>query len=88
MKNAKPRIGIRKTSQAPKGLGVINFGKCHLGKTKYVLVDIEYDDKTGDELYKAGMELIAKDREAVINYVIVEALKHTAELKNKKCKKG
>jgi hypothetical protein len=31
--------------------------------------------------------LLAKDKEAVINYVIVKALKYTAEFKKAKCKK-
>lgn len=87
MKSAKPRIGIYKTTKVPKDLGVIKFGKTRPDKTKYVLVDIEYDDKAGNKLHKIGMELLAKDKEAVINYVIVKALKHTAELKRGKCKK-
>ena len=56
-------------------------------KTKYVLVDIEYDKKADEELYNVGMELLAKDREAVINYVVVKAIKYTAELQKSKCKK-
>jgi hypothetical protein len=88
MKKEKPQIGIRsaKKSEA-KGLGIIKFGKSRLDKTKYVLVDIEYDEKAGKELYRIGMELLAKDKEAVINYVIVKALKYTAEFKKAKCKK-
>ena len=36
---------------------------------EYVLVDIEYDEKAGKELYEIGMEMLA----------IVKALKYTAE---------
>jgi hypothetical protein len=89
MRKEKPQIGIRpaKKGEDTKGLGMIKFGKSRPDKTKYVLVDIEYDEKAGKELYKIGMELLAKDREAVINYVIVEAMKYTAELGKAKCKK-
>jgi hypothetical protein len=85
MKKEKSQIGIRsaKKSEA-KGLGIIKFGKSRLDKTKYVLVDIEYDKKAEKELYEIGMELLAKDKEAVINYVIVHALKNSAKLKCKK----
>lgn len=85
MKNAKPQIGIRKAkkNEDTKGIGIIRFGKSRPDKTKYVLQDIEYDDKAGQELYQIGMELLAKDKEAVINYVIVAALKNTI----KQCKK-
>ena len=87
MKSANPQIGIHKTSKVIKGLGVIKFGKCRPDKTKYVLMDIEYDDKAGMDLFEIGMELLAKDKEAVINYVIVKALKYTAEFQRVKCKK-
>ena len=89
MKKEKPQIGVRKPKPTdPKNLGVIKFGKSRPDKTKYVLIDIEYDKKAGKELYDVGMELLAKDKEAVINYVIVEAIKHTAKLKKNKCKKS
>jgi hypothetical protein len=52
-----------------------------------VLVDIEYDERAEKELFKIGMKLLAKDKEAVINYVIAKALKYTAEFKKAKCKK-
>ena len=88
MKKEKPQIGIRTAKPSdPKDLGVIKFGKSRPDKTKYVLVDIEYDEKAGKELYEIGMELLAKDKEAVLNYVIVRALKYTAEFKKDKCKK-
>ena len=88
MKKEKPQIGIRKARPSdPKDLGVIKFGKSKPDKTKYVLMDIEYDDKAGEELYKVGMELLANDREAVINYVVVKAIKYTAEFQKAKCKK-
>ena len=85
MKNEKPILGVRKAKPSdPKDLGVIKFGKTRPDKTKYVLVDIEYDEKAGKDLFDVGMELLAKDKEAVINYVIVRAIKNTAKLKCKK----
>jgi hypothetical protein len=89
MRKEKPQIGIRpaKKGEDTKGLGMIKFGKSRPDKTKYILLDFEYDEKAGKELYRIGMELLAKDKEAVINYVIVEAMKYTAELGKAKCKK-
>jgi hypothetical protein len=85
MKKEKPQIGIRTAKPSDsKDLGVIKFGKSRLDKTKYVLVDIEYDEKAGKELYEIGMEMLAKDKEAVINYVIVEAIKNSVKPKCKK----
>ena len=94
MRKEKPQIGIRKAKKGEdtkglgmikfEGLGMIKFGKSRKDKTKYVLVDIEYDGKAEKKLYKIGMELLAKNKEAVINYVIVEAIKNTAKLKCKK----
>jgi hypothetical protein len=89
MRKEKPQIGIRpaKKGEDTKGLGMIKFGKSRPDKTKYILLDFEYDEKAGKELYRIGMELLAKDKEAVINYVIVKAVKYTAELGKAKCKK-
>ena len=88
MKKEKPQIGIRPAKPSdPKDLGVIKFGKSRPDKTKYVLVDIEYDKKAGKELFKIGLEMLAHDKEAVLNYVIVKALKYTAEFEKAKCKK-
>ena len=86
MKKENQQIGIKKAKvgEFTKGLGIIKFGKSRPDKIKYVLVDIEYDDKAGKDLYDVGMELLAKDRKAVINYVIVKALKYTAQFKCKK----
>ena len=50
-------------------------------------MDFEYDEKAGKELYKIGLEMLAYDKEAVLNYVIVKALKYTAEFEKEKCKK-
>lgn len=89
MKKEKPILGVRKSKPSdPKDLGVIKFGKSRPDKTKYVLMDIEYDDKAGKELYEVGMELLSNDREAVINYVVVKAIKYTAEFQKAKCKKS
>lgn len=41
-----------------------------------VLVDVDYDKKTGAELFKTGMRLLKKDKEAVIEYVIKKALEY------------
>jgi hypothetical protein len=86
MRKEKPQIGIRpaKKGEDTNGLGMIKFGKSRPDKTKYVLVDIEYDEKAGKELYRIGIKLLAKDKEAVINYVIVHALKNSAKPKCKK----
>jgi hypothetical protein len=75
MKNAKAKIGNRKA-------GIIRFGKSRVDKTKYVLVDITYDEKAGKGLYEAGMLALKHDPEAVIEYAIKKAL---AEMV--KCKK-
>ena len=84
MKNAKQIIGCRKSKKGEdtKGLGMITFGKSCIDKTKYVLVDINYDEKAGKELYEAGMIALKHDPEAVIEYAIKKAL---AEMV--KCKK-
>ena len=84
MKNAKQIIGCRKSKkgEGAKGLGVIKFGKSRIDKTRYVIVDINYDEKAGKELYEAGMIALKHDPEAVIEYAIKKAL---AEMV--KCKK-
>jgi hypothetical protein len=84
MKNAKQIIGCRKAKKGEdtKGLGIITFGKSSIDKTKYVLVDITYDEKAGRELYEAGMLALKHDPEAVIEYAIKKALAEAA-----KCKK-
>ena len=84
MKNAKQIIGCRKSKkgEGAKGLGVIKFGKSRIVKTRYVIVDINYDEKAGKELYEAGMIALKHDPEAVIEYAIKKAL---AEMV--KCKK-
>jgi hypothetical protein len=76
MRNAKQIIGCRKSKKGEntKGLGMITFGKSRLDKTKYVLVDITYDDKAGKKLYEAGMFALKHDPEAVIEYAIKKAL--------------
>jgi hypothetical protein len=54
-------------------LGKITFGKSRPAP-KMVLVDVDYDKKTGSELFRAGMKLLRKDKEAVIEYVIKKSL--------------
>ena len=84
MKSAKQIIGCRKAKKGEhtKGLGIITFGKSRPDPTKYVKVDITYDEKAGKELYECGMMALKHDKEAVIQYVIVKALTGYA-----KCKK-
>jgi hypothetical protein len=84
MKNAKQIIGCRKSKKGEdsRGLGIIKFGESRIDKTKYVLVDITYDDKAAKELYEAGMLALKHDPEAVIEYAIKKALAGMA-----KCKK-
>jgi hypothetical protein len=71
-----------KKSKDTKGLG-IKFGRSRPDKTKYVIVDVTYDDATGKKLFDVGMELISKDKEAVIGYAVNAALKNTINLKKK-----
>jgi hypothetical protein len=84
MKNAKQIIGCRKAKKGEntKGLGIITFGKSRPDLTKYVKIDITYDEKAEKDLYEAGMLALKHDPEAVIEYVIKKAL---AEMV--KCKK-
>ena len=84
MKSAKQIIGCRKAKKGEntKGLGMITLGKSYPCKTKFVHVDITYDDKAKKELYEAGMLALKQDPEAVIEYVIKKALLEMA-----KCKK-
>ena len=83
MKNTKQIIGCRKAKKEEhiKGLGIITFGKSYPCKTKFVSVDITYDEKAKKELYEAGMLALKHDAEAVIEYVIVKALKELATKK-------
>jgi hypothetical protein len=57
-----------------KHLGEIKFGKSRPDRTKYVKVDIEMSDETGDQLYRLGLIALKHDREAVIEYVFKKAL--------------
>ena len=54
-------------------IGTIKFGKSRPAP-KAVIVDVFYDDKTGATLFKAGLDLLKKDKEAVIEYVIQKSL--------------
>jgi len=84
MKNAKQIIGCRKAKKGEdtKELGIIKFGKSRPDPTKYVKVDITYDEKAEKYLYECGMLALKHDKEAVIEYMIVKALTGYA-----KCKK-
>jgi hypothetical protein len=76
MKNAKQTIGCRKAKKGEdtKGLGMIKFGKSRPCKTKFVDVDITYDEKAEKDLYECGMMALKHDPEAVIEYAIKKAL--------------
>jgi hypothetical protein len=84
MKNEKQIIRCRqsKKGENTKGLGMIRFGKSRPDPTKYVKVDIIYDEKAEKDLYECGMMALKHDKEAVIQYVITKALLEMA-----KCKK-
>ena len=56
-------------------LGIIKFGKSRPAP-KAVLVDVTYDDKTEATLFKIGLKLLRKDKEAVIEYVIKKSLEY------------
>jgi len=56
-------------------LGIIKFGKSRPAP-KAVLVDVTYDDKTEAALFKIGLKLLRKDKEAVIEYVIKKSLEY------------
>lgn len=56
-----------------KDLGNITFGKSRKAPPM-VEVDVHFDKKCGDNLYKYGLKELKKDRKAVINYIIVRAL--------------
>ena len=54
-------------------IGMIKFGKSRPAP-KAVIVDVFYDNKTGAALFRVGLQLLKKDKEAVIQYVIQKAL--------------
>jgi len=68
------------TKEEKKGQEEMKLGKITFGKSrpapKMVLVDVDYDKKTGAELFKTGMRLLKKDKEAVIEYVIKKSLEY------------
>ena len=86
MKKEKPQIGIRtvKKGENTNSLGMIKFGKARPDKTKYILMNIDYDEKAEEKLFEIGMKLLAKDKEAVIQYVAIKAIKNIAKPKCKK----
>ena len=90
MKKEKPQIGVRpmKKGEDTKELGIIKFGKSWPDPKKYIIMEFECNDKAEKDLYEIGMELLANDKEAVLNYVIVKALKYTAEFHKEGNKKA
>ena len=63
-------------------IGMIKFGKSRPAP-KAVIVDVFYDNKTGAALFKVGLELLEKDKEAVIEYAIQKALAYNLKKWNK-----
>ena len=61
-----------------KSLGVIKFGKSRPAP-KMVEVDVTFDAVAEKRLFKSGMTLLKKNRQAVIAYAIQEALKAIAK---------
>lgn len=59
-----------------------DFGKIVFGNSrpapKYVEVDMELDNKAMRELPKIGLELIKRDKQALINYAIVKSMESIA----------
>jgi hypothetical protein len=54
-------------------IGMIKFGKSRPAP-KAVIVDVSYDKETEAALFKIGLDLLKKDKEAVIEYVIQKSL--------------
>ena len=63
-------------------IGMIKFGKSRPAP-KAVIVDVFYDNKTGAALFKVGLQLLKKDKEAVIEYAIQKALAYNLKKWNK-----
>ena len=63
-------------------IGMIKFGKSRPAP-KAVIVDVFYDNKTGAALFKVGLQLLKKEKEAVIEYAIQKALAYNLKKWNK-----
>lgn len=68
-----------------KDLGKITFGKSRPAP-KQMLVDVTYDEKTAKALHVFGLKQLKKDPGAVIEYVIVQALKNLCKKHGRKAK--
>lgn len=66
-------------------LGKITFGKSRPAP-KQVLVDVTYDANTAKAIHAFGLKQLKKDPEAVIEYVIVQALKNLCKKQGRKAK--
>ncbi|NBO26692.1 MAG: hypothetical protein EBU96_07890 [Actinobacteria bacterium] len=79
MKREKTRSNLY-ARRARIGDDLSNIGHIKFGKSKpsprMVDIDIELDKKAEEELPKLGLRLIAKDKQALINYVITKALEN------------
>jgi hypothetical protein len=75
----------KKEQTQMKDLGEITFGKARPAP-KQVLVDVTYGEKTAKALHAFGLKQLKKDPEAVIEYVIVQALKNFCKKQVRKAK--
>jgi len=75
----------KKEQTQMKDLGKITFGKARPAP-KQVLVDVTYGEKTAQALHAFGLKQLKKDPEAVIEYVIVQALKNFCKKQVRKAK--
>jgi hypothetical protein len=69
----------REEMRSNKSLGIITFGESR--KVKMVEVDISFNKKCGDNLYKYGLMELRKDREAVISYMVRLAIDRMVKTK-------
>lgn len=65
---------LRKGEKMKSNIGIIKLGKARKAPPM-VQIDITMDDKTEELLVKAGLEMIKKDREGLVNYAFTRAIK-------------
>lgn len=70
-------LSIRPAKKGDKlnNLGVIRFGKSRPAP-KTVDIDVDLNAKAEKELSRLGLEMIKKDKNALINYAILKALEN------------
>jgi hypothetical protein len=74
-KRGKNSLSIRPANKGDKlnNLGVIRFGESRPAP-EMVDIDVDLDTKAEKELSRLGLEMIKKDKIALINYAITKAL--------------